>query len=46
MKRGEVPLEQAWPYDVEEVPEPKVLIRAIGIKERNRIRIGGKELEL
>jgi mRNA-degrading endonuclease RelE of RelBE toxin-antitoxin system len=33
-------------YDVEEEPERKVLIRAIGIKERNRIRIGGKEFEL
>ncbi len=33
-------------YDVEEEPERRVLIRAIGIKERNRIRIGGKELEL
>lgn len=33
-------------YDVEEIPEPKVLIRAVGIKERNRIRIGGKEIEL
>jgi len=27
-------------------PEPKVLIRAVGIKERNRVRIGRKELEL
>lgn len=33
-------------YDVEEAPEPKVLIRAIGVKERNRVRIGKKELEL
>lgn len=33
-------------YDVEDVPEPKVYIRAIGIKERNRVRIGGKEIEL
>ena len=33
-------------YDVEEIPEPKVYILAVGIKERNRIRIGGKELEL
>jgi mRNA-degrading endonuclease RelE of RelBE toxin-antitoxin system len=29
-------------YDVEEEPEPMVLIRAIGIKERNQVRIGGK----
>jgi mRNA-degrading endonuclease RelE of RelBE toxin-antitoxin system len=33
-------------YDVEEEPERKVLIRAIGIKDRNRVRIGGKEFEL
>ncbi len=33
-------------YDVEEAPEPKVLIRAVGIKERNRVRIGRKEFEL
>ena len=33
-------------YDVEEDPERKVLIRAIGIKERNRLRIGKKEFEL
>lgn len=33
-------------YDVEEDPERKVLIRAIGIKERNRLRIGRREFEL
>jgi mRNA-degrading endonuclease RelE of RelBE toxin-antitoxin system len=33
-------------YDVEVAPEPKVLIRAIGIKERERVRIGGKEFRL
>jgi len=33
-------------YDVEEAPEPRVLIRAVGIKERNRVRIGRKEFEL
>jgi mRNA-degrading endonuclease RelE of RelBE toxin-antitoxin system len=33
-------------YDVEEDPERKVLIRAIGIKERNRLRIGRKKFEL
>jgi len=33
-------------YDLEEEPERKVLIRAIGIKERNRVRIGRKEFEL
>jgi hypothetical protein len=31
---------------VEEDPERQVLIRAIGIKERNRLRIGRKEFEL
>jgi mRNA-degrading endonuclease RelE of RelBE toxin-antitoxin system len=33
-------------YDVEEAPEPKVLVRAVGIKERNRVLIGRKEIEL
>jgi mRNA-degrading endonuclease RelE of RelBE toxin-antitoxin system len=33
-------------YDVEEGPEPRVLIRAVGVKERNRVRIGRKEFEL
>ena len=33
-------------YDVEDEPERKVLIRAVGIKERNRVRIGGKEFEI
>lgn len=33
-------------YDVEEGPEPRVLILAVGIKERNRVRIGRKEFEL
>jgi mRNA-degrading endonuclease RelE of RelBE toxin-antitoxin system len=33
-------------YDVEEEPEPKVLVRAVGLKERNRLRIGGKEFQL
>jgi len=33
-------------YDVEASPEPRVLIRAVGIKERNRVRIGRKEFEL
>jgi hypothetical protein len=31
---------------VEEDPERKVRIRAIGIKERNRLRIRSKEFEL
>jgi mRNA-degrading endonuclease RelE of RelBE toxin-antitoxin system len=33
-------------YDVEEAPAPRVLVRAIGIKDRNRVRIGKKEYEL
>ena len=33
-------------YAVEAGPEPKVLIRAIGIKERDQVRIGGKEFRL
>lgn len=33
-------------YDVEEEPDRKVLIRAIGIKERKRVRIGRKEFEI
>lgn len=33
-------------YDVEEEPVPTVLIRAIGIKEGNTVRIGGKVVEL
>ena len=28
-------------YDVETEPEPVVLIRAVGIKDRNVVRIGG-----
>ncbi len=33
-------------YDVEDAPERKVLVRAIGIKERSRVRIGRKEFQL
>ena len=33
-------------YDVEDTPEPQVYIRAVGIKERNRIRIAGVIFEL
>ena len=33
-------------YDVEEEPEPTVFIRAVGIKERNRVRIGKEVIEL
>lgn len=33
-------------YEVEEQPEPKVIILAVGIKERNQVRIGKEILEL
>jgi mRNA-degrading endonuclease RelE of RelBE toxin-antitoxin system len=29
-------------YDVEEAPERVVRIRAVGVKERNQVRIGGR----
>ena len=33
-------------YDVVDDPEPVVYIRAVGVKERNRIRIGREIIEL
>lgn len=33
-------------YDVEDKPEPVVLIRAVGIKERDRVRIGKEIIDL
>ena len=33
-------------YDVEDVPGPRVLVRAVGFKERNRVFIGHEELKL
>lgn len=33
-------------YVVEGTPGPRVLIRAIGIKDRNRVLIGSEEVEL
>ncbi len=33
-------------YDVAETPESIVFIRAVGIKRRNRIYIGGEEIHL
>jgi hypothetical protein len=33
-------------FDVEEDPEPMVKVRAVGFKDRNRILIGGEEVEL
>ena len=33
-------------YDVDVEPDQLVKIRAVGIKERNRVRIGGEVIEL
>ena len=33
-------------YDVDEGPESIVHVRAVGIKERNRVRIAGEIIEL
>jgi mRNA-degrading endonuclease RelE of RelBE toxin-antitoxin system len=33
-------------FDVEEEPERVVKIRAVGVKDRNRVLIGGEEVEL
>ncbi len=33
-------------YDVEESPDPVVFVRAVGVKTRNRVRIGGEVIEL
>ena len=33
-------------YDVEEHPESKVVVAAVGVKERNRVRIGGEIIDL
>jgi hypothetical protein len=33
-------------YDVEEVPERVISIQAVGMKERNEVRIGGKVVKL
>jgi mRNA-degrading endonuclease RelE of RelBE toxin-antitoxin system len=33
-------------YDIEEEPDRRVTIMAIGVKDRNRVRIGGEEVEL
>ena len=32
-------------YDIEEKPRPLVKITAIGVKLRNRVLLGGKEIE-
>jgi hypothetical protein len=33
-------------YDIVETPEPMVLIRAIGVKKRSRVVIGGEAMDL
>ncbi|MGA2069222.1 MAG: hypothetical protein ABSG86_29995 [Thermoguttaceae bacterium] len=33
-------------YNVEEQPEKRVTILAVGVKDRNRVLIGGQEVEL
>ena len=33
-------------YDVEEDPEPVVRIRAVGVKERDVVRVGGEVIDL
>lgn len=33
-------------YDVQTEPEPVVTVRAVGVKDRNRVRIGGREFRL
>ncbi len=33
-------------YDISEEPDRVVFVRAVGIKERNRVRIGGQEMGL
>ncbi len=33
-------------YDVEEEPQPRVTILAIGVKVRNKVRIGRETVEL
>jgi mRNA-degrading endonuclease RelE of RelBE toxin-antitoxin system len=33
-------------YDVEEKPEPRVTILAVGVKDRNKVRIGREIVEI
>jgi mRNA-degrading endonuclease RelE of RelBE toxin-antitoxin system len=33
-------------YDVKDAPERVVVVKAVGVKERNRVLIGGEEVEL
>jgi len=33
-------------YDVQTDPEPMVLVRAVGVKERDQLRIAGKVVQI
>lgn len=33
-------------YDIQEKPEPVVMVLAVGVKYRNRVRIGDQEVKL
>jgi len=33
-------------YEIEDEPEPKVTVLAVGYKDRNRVLIGGEEFDL
>lgn len=33
-------------HDIEEEPEAVVFVRAVGVKQRNQVRIGGEAIEL
>ena len=33
-------------YEVKEEPDPVVVVLAVGVKERNAVRIGGEEVNL
>lgn len=33
-------------YDVQEAPDNVVVVKAVGIKVRNRVYVGGKEVQL
>lgn len=33
-------------YDVSLTPQPLVVVKAIGVKVRERVRVGGEEIEL
>ena len=33
-------------YDVQEAPERLVIVKAVGIKRRDRVHVGGKEIRL